>query len=546
MKVFASGRVARISASVSAGGSVNYAVGVPLGGDWMDVDDYFHQITSGGAINDVIHAKVVAPTGLEYSLTGGCLRDEQGYFYPSSFYDSYDYLYAMASPFKSQEITEWVTPNYKGKKKVFPRRRKRFIRTTHGVLAKLRVTTSNYRPMVIYELWFHVPKADQEAQAKYGVVSYSGQLTSTIVGKRLYYNIPGSTATVLVPMIGAVCSWLEANWGSWGDPKNRRLFTKEESRAFSSNLYSVVYPFLYNAAEYVTQNLSSATRYKGYVVTSVTTDTASMPIEQGFIFNEVEVNQQGLDPLALGGQSGFANYWRNYLTEHALLDALETFPKLSDNSISNALEVLGFVKALVLDHRIEIPKTLSQAWLAYRYQYKTTEMDVKEAIKFVKRNLDLGGLDYGISCRGTSTHIMQDGTSVTCRCTCTVVPQIVSTTARLIRTLDTYGLTPDFYVIWDMIPWSFMVDWFVPVGDMLGVEDINSKFLSGEFYKILNVCYSLSYTREFANAKVKYYSRWKGSVPKSLNSFYWLEPPSSSSKVTTFRVLDAASLFIGL
>jgi hypothetical protein len=227
------------------------------------------------------------------------------------------------------------------------------------------------------------------------------------------------------------------------------------------------------------------------------------------------------------------------------MEALETFPKLSDNSISNALEVLGFIKALVVDHRIEIPKSLSDAWLSYRYQFTTTKLDIEEAVKFVRRNADLGGLERGISCYGTSTHTFENGTTVTCRCECLVLPQIVNTAERLLRTLDTYGLNPDFYVLWDMTPFSFMVDWFVPVGDMLGVEDANAKFLSGEFYKIAWVCYSLSYTREFKNAHVKCYTRWRGSVPKSMNSLYWLEPPSAGQKTTVFRILDAASIFIG-
>jgi hypothetical protein len=280
------------------------------------------------------------------------------------------------------------------------------------------------------------------------------------------------------------------------------------------------------------------------VVTDVTTDKVE-GLRSCFMLDEPEILQSQIDPLALGGDSGLRSYWRNYLTQHALQEALETFPKLSDNSISNALEVIGFVKALVVDHRIEIPNSLADAWLSYRYQFKTTEMDVKEAVKFVRRNVDLGGLDRAISCRGTSRHTFDNGTEVTCRCECLVVPQIVNTATRLLRTLDTYGLNPDLYVLWDSIPFSFMVDWFAPIGDMLGVEDTNAKFLSGEFYKISWVCYSLSYTRKFQNAHVKCYSRWRGSVPTSMNSLYWLEPPSASSKTTVFRVLDAASIFIG-
>jgi hypothetical protein len=114
------------------------------------------------------------------------------------------------------------------------------------------------------------------------------------------------------------------------------------------------------------------------------------------------------------------------------------------------------------------------------------------------------------------------------------------------RALDTYGLTPDFYVIWDMIPYSFIVDWFLPISDVLATLDADAKYFSGEYYNLKNLCYSLSYNRELDDGNVvKCYSRWKGSVPTSLNSFYWLEPPSASSKAVAYRILDALSLFIG-
>jgi hypothetical protein len=127
----------------------------------------------------------------------------------------------------------------------------------------------------------------------------------------------------------------------------------------------------------------------------------------------------------------------------------------------------------------------------------------------------------------------------------TISPRNVKTLDKILRDLDTYGLTVDFYVIWDMIPYSFMVDWFLPISDVLNVWDANAKYFSGEFYDLKDVCYSLSYTRELDGHNVKCYSRWNGSVPSSLNSWYWLEPPSASSKTVVYRVLDAASIFIG-
>lgn len=530
MKVFAPGRV--IWYSDITIGSVKYGFGVPLGGDWIDVDDYFRQITSGHSINDVIHAKPVASTGVPY--TCGDLVDERGVYYPSSF-RSGPTTYMMLAPFTTSNVEEYYYPNYKGKKKIIPRRRKRTLRNTHGVAIQVGAGSSSSRPMVSGHVYLHCPLSDDEQGMRFGF-------------KDLYFTVKWDTRTkaytgrsssiYLAAFEEAISYEMESRFGK--DPYKRPL--TEFYEIAGSMVYNATYGLLWTMADAVARTAKASYR-TSFAITS-TSVNSPVRLEDAFLLHENDIFVGRVDPVVLRGYKDFSGYWKNYLMEHALLEALESFPRLSDNSISNALEALGFIKSLVVDHRIEIPKSLSSAWLAYRYQYKTTELDVMEAIHFVKRHLDLGTLDQRISCYGVSSVSYQD-TTITCRCTCDVFPQIVKTAERLIRTLDTFGLKPNMYTAWDMTPFSFMVDWFVPIGTMLGVEDANAKFLSGEFYKIKNICYSLSYTRRLNNSVVKCYTRWKGSVPSSLNSFYWLEPASTSGKTTVFRVLDAASIFIG-
>jgi hypothetical protein len=267
-----------------------------------------------------------------------------------------------------------------------------------------------------------------------------------------------------------------------------------------------------------------------------------------FLLDEDYVVGERVDAMLLGKEGGLHSYWRNNLFQHALLEACQSFPSLSDNSISNIMEIVGFIKALVVDHKIEVPKSLGSAWLAYRYQYSTTKLDVEDAIRFVHRRMSLGTLDRKLTCYGQSSMDYQ-GTTITCRVSLDVEPKNIGYLGRIWRALDTYGLTPDFYVIWDSIPYSFIVDWFLPISDILATLDADAKYFSGEFYNLSNVCCSLSYTREVdvgnnVVGHVHCYSRWAASVPPCLNSFYWFDTPSSSHKTVGKRVLDAVSLFI--
>jgi hypothetical protein len=271
-------------------------------------------------------------------------------------------------------------------------------------------------------------------------------------------------------------------------------------------------------------------------------------LRQAFLFTEDYLIGEKLDPLLVGVKGNISHGCIESMIQHALLEACDSLPRLSDNSISNVIEIVGFIKSLVVDHKIEIPKSLQDAWLAYRYQYQTTKLDVEDAIKFVHRHMDLGTLDRMIVGKGTYGMDYQ-GCHVTCRCSVEVTPKETNWLSRIWRALDQHGLTPDFYVLWDMVPYSFMVDWFLPISDIAGVWDANAMYFSGEYYTLSNICYSITYVRELDRGDgnidhVKCYTRWAGSVPSSLNSFYWFQSPTASSKTVGRRILDAASIFI--
>jgi hypothetical protein len=280
--------------------------------------------------------------------------------------------------------------------------------------------------------------------------------------------------------------------------------------------------------------------------TSVTTrvDATYPHLAPGYHFLMHEpsrLNIRNSTPCA--GSADFSNYWWNVMVQQAYLDCLQSMPRLNENSISNLLEIVGFVKALVVDHRIEIPKSLQSAWLAYRYQYQTTKLDAEEAIKFVHRYSDLGGLAHSISCHGSSKIHFKDA-DMTCRCRATVLPKELDTFANVWRALYTYGLQPNFYVVWDMIPYSFVVDWFIPIGNLAAVADARSHYSSTN-YSISRIVFSVTYDVKDDDGNVfRQYTRWVQGTPPELNGLYFLETSGPSDRVLGYRILDALSLTI--
>jgi hypothetical protein len=269
-------------------------------------------------------------------------------------------------------------------------------------------------------------------------------------------------------------------------------------------------------------------------------DTSDVEIPRtGFLFEEPITVQERL-PMS----DRLAAYWKQWLVEHAYYEALNSAPTMSDNNIQNLGSLAEFIYGLVVKHEISMPRSLQDAWLSYRYEYQTTKSDVKEAIEFVGRELDLSALKSAyLTCHGEARTTYKD-VEVTCRCTLKLKHREVGLLSELWFQLYKYGLQPNFYVLWDSLPFSFMVDWFIPIGDMASVADASANYC-GDTFDIEDVVFSLQYTCGTSfNKKVRYYSRWVSKPLDSLNAAYWFDKPKAKGSTWNCRFLDFASLFI--
>lgn len=260
----------------------------------------------------------------------------------------------------------------------------------------------------------------------------------------------------------------------------------------------------------------------------------SKPLDSYLILDEWNLVRQGMSTKP------YAGYHLQALRQEAYLDALDHIPQLNENSLSNILELVGFIKTLVIDHRVEIPESLSSLWLSYRYAYNTTKSDAEEAIEFVHRHVDDDFLRSGFSCYGSASRDIL-GTTVVMKCRLDAKQKELSYLEQIWTGLYRYGLTPSFYVIWDMIPYSFIVDWFIPVGDILSGYDKTHMY--DRTYEFSNLWYSLSYDTADSEAVVHAYTRWTSDSPPEFNGYYTLDNKgTTSNKVIGYRIFDTLSL----
>lgn len=545
MKVFVPRQVVWLSSMKPTTHGLPYSIGIPLEGSWETVPDYFRQVTKGNKENACVHAKLVAGRGLTISsadmyvgtmwFPASVKGDKQ---VSISTWGLYGYIDATVVGYTRKIETQYRLPkNYRGHKPVLPRKYHRSVYTSYPLSVSARRwdggSKGNYSG---FQLHIRIVTGRRTYSRRDQARVLDVEFSST------QRKVSNWTASELRPLAASLLKQLQSRW----NPDEKQDDAARERMAW----FAVEYVRAH--AHEISVALADRTGGTWLDVVDCSGKIPEVPenLRTAFLLNEDYIIGERLDPYLFGRAGSLQNYWRGWLVEHALKEACESFPKLSDNSIQNILEVAGFIKALVVDHRIEIPKSLSEGWLAYRYQYSTTKMDVNEAIRYVHRRMDLGDLDQGISCYGHAQTTFKD-VDITCQCRVKIRPKNVGYLAKIWRALDEYGLTPDFYVIWDMVPYSFMVDWFLPIGDLADVTDASYKFFSGEYYEIEKPVYSLSYTRALdsqdvlSGHQVKCYSRWEGVVPTSLNLTYWFDAPSAESKTVWYRVLDAASMFIG-
>jgi hypothetical protein len=218
----------------------------------------------------------------------------------------------------------------------------------------------------------------------------------------------------------------------------------------------------------------------------------------------------------------------------AFTQAVDGLPNLDTmNNIANGIEMLGLLKsALGMFINPTDLKSLGEvgdAWLGYRYSYCTTKADLEEAVSYCNR----------ISTLADANCIRSNGTSSVgewlVKCSIELETKAF---AGLRSTMEKYGVALTAYNMWDMVPYSFIVDWFLDVGGLL--ETYTSRNIA---LKVKNrgAWFSVErrWTNEYGFKEVFYYRYF--TTP----NLAWCQRSSHGTKAVTWlkRSLDVLALF---
>jgi hypothetical protein len=183
-------------------------------------------------------------------------------------------------------------------------------------------------------------------------------------------------------------------------------------------------------------------------------------------------------------------------------------------------------------------KVVPDMWLKYRYLYNTTKMDAEAAVDYAlkRKYIALDGNQVLRGRIGISTGTINLKMRLT---------QKHDLAMSIQNMLGSQGLFPDSHTLWDLVPFSFVADWFSPGGSD-ALEDWDQRYLS-EFYSVdeMLVTTKEEWTIEDFGHSYTCYRYERSFLDEPPQFEVYQEPKHSRSKsVITKRIADGASLII--
>lgn len=205
--------------------------------------------------------------------------------------------------------------------------------------------------------------------------------------------------------------------------------------------------------------------------------------------------------LAISNICSFEYFYPRSILPDSFSDDLFTQFGLPDvNNCENLTQLREIKKnippilAVIRKHNV---RSLSQFYLWYKYSYQTTLMDLLAYYKFF--------VSWASQAKSRKdfkrTSLTYNGTSNFGRRVINVTTRYhVYTSTYNAGVLEMMGLNLNLSNSWDMIPFSFVVDWFVNIGDILSRIDVENALAK---VKVYSVCQSTKGTQTYSPDSVK-------------------------------------------
>lgn len=217
------------------------------------------------------------------------------------------------------------------------------------------------------------------------------------------------------------------------------------------------------------------------------------------------------------------------LEAEAYRRAVDSLPKAGMNNIANIVEVISLINRMLFSGGLTTVGTVSDAWLAYRYSYSTTKSDIKELVNLMNRLENLTKTSL-VTTRGV---VYDDDFTVRCS-----IELGSNELAKIHNNAERWGLALTAYNAWDLVPYSFIVDWFLDVGGALERgESIKYAYRCGKpaWFSV-----ERRWVNEFGCREIYYYRHH--AIPNLSEAYLYRVVNDPSGVTIVKRAVDALAL----
>jgi hypothetical protein len=172
---------------------------------------------------------------------------------------------------------------------------------------------------------------------------------------------------------------------------------------------------------------------------------------------------------------------------------------------------------------------MSKSWLELQYGWKPLLNDVYGSAELIAQKNIREVIDKATAQASRKFEDVQvlkprNWTVTTRRVTeYTIKYGVYYSTSELQHTLAQVGLTNPALIAWELLPWSFVIDWFIPIGNFIGSWDAT---IGLDFYK----GYKTVFVRQYYVSSAK--ATYVGSYPETE---FWRGTAETSGKLVTVK-----------
>ena len=144
---------------------------------------------------------------------------------------------------------------------------------------------------------------------------------------------------------------------------------------------------------------------------------------------------------------------------------LRAFMAVRKGRFGQAAKLLGVSK-------VPNTRSASEAWLAYQYGWAPLLSDIYDSHKLLKEGLRKGPQLFSVQSGWSESAELADNdpqfSSASVVTSCKIRGKLwYRVSDDSLSTLNQLGLINPLEVAWAILPWSFVIDWFIPVGNVL-------------------------------------------------------------------------------